>query len=91
MIIRLSERGTSFATRERARELLGTFDGDTFRVDFDDVLCSPSFLAEFMLGLTSRGEVTALTSDGMIAQRLRRIVSQLRLTEAVRVEHTVAA
>lgn len=91
MIIRLREHGTSFATRERARTLLASLGDGAARVDFDDVLCSPSFLAEFILGLTRRSTLTAMTNDEIIAQRLRRIVSQLRLTDSVRIEHTVPA
>ncbi len=54
----LSTFGTSFATRERARELVQTLPvttgSDEVRIDLRDVTASPSFMAELLTLLSSR-------------------------------------
>lgn len=53
----LSQHGRTFATRERAREIVALLDGepgDVVRVNASNVSASPSFVAELLSRLTER-------------------------------------
>ncbi len=58
MELLLSHHGTSFATRERARELVATLPGtaaqEELLIGLDGVTASPSFMAELLTRLSSR-------------------------------------
>jgi hypothetical protein len=91
MTVKLREFGSSFATRQRARDVTRLLsDLPAEEVDVSDVLCSPSFLAEFLQTLTETRDVTITTDDAAMASKLRRLATQLMLTDKVQVRPVVS-
>ncbi len=90
MPFKLREYGTSFATRERAREIAeGLLQRQHARVvlDLSDVMCSPSFLAELLVRLAARAKSIVLVDcDREMAMKVSRLITQLDLSGRVSVE-----
>lgn len=87
MEIRLSKFDRSFATRERAREILGSLGAISgpVLVDLHGVMTSPSFLAELLVGLAERtGRITIVGADEYRARTITNLTRQLRLTGVVK-------
>ena len=92
MTIRLRDYSASFATREKAREVIASVPGGRIAdVDVDGVLCSPSFLAELMVQLTKNSDLTVTTTDRTMADKVERLSSQLGLTGKISVHFAVSA
>lgn len=92
MAIRLRDYGTSFATRERATDIVAQLsDLKTVEIDFQGVLCSPSFLAEFMVQLASSKESVVLCPDQAMAPKMEMLAKQLKVSDVVTVRRPVMA
>lgn len=92
MTIKLRDFGSSFATRERAREVIMALPGGhASSVDLDGVLCSPSFLAEFLSRLTVTDSITVTTNDPGMADKIGRLTVQLGLGPKVKLNCAVSA
>jgi len=87
MEIRLSKYDRSFATRERAQEILaslGTVSGPVL-VDIHGVMTSPSFLAELFVGLANKTQsITVAGADEYRARTITNLARQLGLTGSVK-------
>ena len=57
----------------------------------NDVLCSPSFLAEFLTRLTVSGNITVTTHDALMVAKLTQLATQLALADKVQIRPSVAA
>jgi len=91
-MLRLRDFGSSFATRERARELIRVLPGQhVSSVDLDGVLCSPSFLAELLTGLTAAGRIRVATTEPVMAAKVERMMIQLGLADTIELSCTVSA
>lgn len=94
--IALSLYGQTFATRERARELLETIDQSALAdeepcVDLTGVVASPSFMAEFLNQLAVRHVSIAVTGGSDYLQNLtENLVERLGLSGRVRMIHGAA-
>ena len=91
-MLKLRDFGSSFATRERARELIHALPGaHASSIDLDGVLCSPSFLAEFLTSLTAAGRISVATTDPVMAAKVERMMVQLGLADKIELRCTVSA
>ena len=91
-MLKLRDFGSSFATRERARELIRALPGEhTSSIELDGVLCSPSFLAEFLTRLTAAGPISVATTEPVMAAKLERMMIQLGLADKIELSCTVSA
>jgi hypothetical protein len=48
-------------------------------------------MAEFLIGMTERADVTVVTTENVIAERLRRMTGQLGLDDRTTIELLAAA
>jgi len=82
MELRLRDHSTTFATRERARELIAELghSQEAIELNVEAVMVSPSFAAELLTGLAgTRPSVTVVGADEYAHTTLARLVEQLQL------------
>ena len=85
--LRLADHGVTFATRERAPDILGHLGHVALKViDFDRVQAvSPSFLDEFFNGLSEHHERLMLMNVGeAIEPMIERVLKRKRLKSRFR-------
>ncbi len=91
--IPLRSFGTSFASRERAREVaaaLSSASTSPVTLDLSGALLSPSFLSEILLQLAARfGSVTLTGCDQHTRGMITRIVPYLGLDNKVQLDGDV--
>lgn len=94
MKLTLADKYRSFATRGRAREIIGGMAPDPdVVVDASGVVMSPAFLAELFVVLAKTSRIT-LAADAESSYNLdlaRNLVRQLGLSDRVRVEELAPA
>lgn len=87
MSLILADIDSSFATRERAREIAASYSDGDLVIELDSVFVSPSFLAELITLIETRGPVTVRAEAASFNLQLaRKLVSQLQLANSVNVE-----
>lgn len=92
MELALKPNGSSFATRERARQIVAAyvFDGEEVFLDVADTLASPSFLAELFVNLSERAShVIVVGADQFQARTISRLAKQLGLEDRVKLAELV--
>ncbi len=92
MLTRLRDYGNSFATRERATDIVANLDPTkAVEIDFQGVLCSPSFLAELMVQLARTKKSVVLCPDQAMAPKMEMLAKQLNVSDVVTVRRPVMA
>jgi hypothetical protein len=93
MSVVLRSWSRSFATREKAREIATTVlesTGPRPIVDFEGVMVSPSFLAEFLHQLVENGRQPVLVGlDEDQSRTAVRLVKQLHLDGSVKIDSSL--
>jgi hypothetical protein len=88
MRIRLSDYGSSFATRARAREIVALADvsGAAIELDLSGVMATPSFLAEILVAVVELGAVSLISEqpDSATFISAARLAEQLGLGNRVK-------
>ena len=93
MSLTLATIDSSFATRERAREVASRVTAWPVTVDVSGVFVSPSFLAELLTTLVQRGTVDVVGDEesSFNLHLATKLIPQLGLSEAVCVQSLASA